>query len=178
MISLKSIIAPSVLSSDFAHLAAESQKMKDYGCEWLHLDIIDGHFAPNITFGPPVIKSLRPYSDLFFDCHCMVSDPKRWILDLKKAGVDQVNFHIEATGIVEHRDGANDETRKHLVVTEEEKNRLEEEEKKKLLEEKEKKKRLEEKEKKHSEEEEKNKKHPKEEKKNKKHPGEEEKNKK
>eukprot|EP01083_Nonionella_stella_P070454 188509_1 len=99
MISLKSIIAPSVLSSDFAHLAAESQKMKDYGCEWLHLDIIDGHFAPNITFGPPVIKSLRPYSDLFFDCHCMVSDPKRWILDLKKAGVDQVNFHIEATGI-------------------------------------------------------------------------------
>ena len=58
----------------------------------------DGHFAPNITFGPPIIKSLRPHSGLFFDCHCMVSDPKKWVQSLKKAGADQINFHIEATG--------------------------------------------------------------------------------
>ncbi|MEN6425264.1 MAG: ribulose-phosphate 3-epimerase [Phycisphaerales bacterium] len=90
-------IAPSILSADFAKLAEEIASVTSAGVKMLHLDVMDGHFVPNITIGPPVIAKLRKHSDLFFDSHLMISDPGKYIEAFAKAGVNNITFHVEVT---------------------------------------------------------------------------------
>ena len=91
------ILSPSILSSDFAHLAEAADLVAHGGAEWLHIDVMDGHFVPNITLGAPIVKSLRKYSDLVFDVHLMIDKPERYIDDFINAGSDIITFHIEST---------------------------------------------------------------------------------
>lgn len=90
-------IAPSILSADFARLADEIAAVASAGVKMIHLDVMDGHFVPNITIGPPVIAKLRKHSDLFFDSHLMISEPAKYIEAFARAGVDNITFHIEVT---------------------------------------------------------------------------------
>ena len=92
------LISPSALAADFANLEQEVNKIAKAGCELLHLDIMDGHFVPNLTLGPPVIKSLRSKSDLIFDAHLMITDPMKYIPSFIDAGSDHITFHIESDG--------------------------------------------------------------------------------
>lgn len=91
-------IAPSILASDFAHLADEIKKVEEAGADWLHLDVMDGHFVPNITIGPPVIWSLRKVTTMPFDVHLMLSDPLQYAQAFTVAGADLITFHIESVG--------------------------------------------------------------------------------
>ena len=86
-------IAPSILSSDFARLAEEIESIKN--CDMVHIDVMDGHFVPNLTFGAPVVKCIRKYTELFFDCHLMISNPLKYATDFAKAGADLITFHYE-----------------------------------------------------------------------------------
>lgn len=88
-------IAPSILAADFAHLGRDIEAISDH-VDLLHVDVMDGHFVPNISLGPPVIASLRGSTDLYLDCHLMISDPLSYLEPIKQAGADGVTVHIEA----------------------------------------------------------------------------------
>jgi ribulose-phosphate 3-epimerase len=90
-------IAPSLLSADFGRLREQLAPLEEAGCEVLHLDVMDGHFVPNISFGVPVIQSLRRHTNLFLDTHLMISEPARYAEAFARAGCDLLTFHIETT---------------------------------------------------------------------------------
>jgi ribulose-phosphate 3-epimerase len=88
-------VNPSILGADFARLADELAVIEKAGVKMVHLDVMDGHFVPNITIGPPVVAKLRKHSNLFFDCHLMITDPRKYAPAFIKAGANHITFHVE-----------------------------------------------------------------------------------
>jgi ribulose-phosphate 3-epimerase len=91
------LVAPSILSADFANLEKEIKAVAAAGADWIHVDVMDGHFVPNLTIGVPVVKSLKKISPLPLDVHLMIEKPERYVEDFIKAGADYLTIHVEAT---------------------------------------------------------------------------------
>ena len=89
-------VAPSVLSANFAELKKDLDSIQKYGADWIHYDVMDGHFVPNISFGYSILADVKEVSDLYLDVHLMISDPKKYVDEFIKAGADLITFHIEA----------------------------------------------------------------------------------
>jgi ribulose-phosphate 3-epimerase len=89
------IIAPSILSANFARLASEIVEIEKAGADWIHVDVMDGHFVPNLTFGPLIVQSIREYTHLPFDVHLMISHPEDFIEDFVRAGANRITVHVE-----------------------------------------------------------------------------------
>jgi ribulose-phosphate 3-epimerase len=92
----KIIVAPSILSSDFANLEKEIKRLENSGADWIHVDVMDGHFVPNLTIGAPVVKALKKVSNVLLDVHLMIDNPQKYIEDFVNAGSDIITFHYEA----------------------------------------------------------------------------------
>ena len=90
------IVAPSILSADFSCLADEIKKVENFGADWIHVDVMDGHFVPNLTIGAPVVKSIRKVTNLPLDVHLMIENPENYLEDFALAGSDIITFHYEA----------------------------------------------------------------------------------
>lgn len=89
--------APSILSADFSKLGSEIEKIQDFGCDYIHIDVMDGHFVPNISFAMPVIKSIAPLKKVPFDVHLMIENPEKYVEAFAKSGADIITVHAEAT---------------------------------------------------------------------------------
>ncbi len=93
----QTIISPSILSADFANLQKDIEDLEKCGADWIHVDVMDGHFVPNITIGAPVVKAIKPHTNLPLDVHLMIDNPQNYIEDFVKAGADIITIHYEAT---------------------------------------------------------------------------------
>jgi ribulose-phosphate 3-epimerase len=96
----KVMVAPSLLSSDFADLKDEMQKVTDAGADWLHVDVMDGNFVPNLTLGMPIVKAMKPYAKIPLDVHLMIEKPERYIEEFVAAGSDYLTLHVESTSVL------------------------------------------------------------------------------